>query len=507
MNTSSHTKKGIKTARIGFLLFWISFCIGDILWILGLYSIAYVIILLALTGSLWSRYYRYIIISFVCGIIWGFALGHHENITHKNTLKYLTQLTENFEKKADITLTIDTILYTKERTKTYKAYIDNFDTFDNFDIWNNTWENLSQNRLYKVSVFVEVPENLAIYDGDRLRFRWKIEPTLRFPLTDFERYAYFHGGYGRIFLTNFEKTHTWKKWYIYSVQERWKSLFESYFPRDVAWTLLGMTIGSIELIESDLKKAFIESGTSHILVVSGANIAFLIILASFFMKYLPLSRIWRHSIVISIILFYGTLVWWEVSVVRATIMWILSYSIVEYGGRGSSKSILILTGIILILYEPLSPLYDAGFGLSFGATLGILLFEKPLSDSFSRIHTPKVIISLMTVTLWALCGSLPILIYHFGEIAIGSLMANILIGWVLGWILSVSVIFATVASISHIGGILSGWLIYIPTRYIIMITDYFQYGYHLSIPISLRPHISLFFLWCIVFFFIESEFD
>ncbi len=52
-----------------------------------------------------------------------------------------------------------------------------------------------------------------------------------------------------------------------------------------------MTIGSIELIESGLKKAFIESGTSHILVVSGANIAFLIILVSFFMKYLPLSRI------------------------------------------------------------------------------------------------------------------------------------------------------------------------------------------------------------------------
>lgn len=507
MNTSSYTKKGIKTARIGFLLFWISFCIGDILWILWLYSIAYVIILLVLTGSLWLRYYRYIIIVFVCGIIWGFALGHHEDITHKNTLNHLIELTENFEKKAEITLTIDTILYTKERTKTYKAYIDNFDTFDNFDKWNKTWESYYYNGIERLSVFVEVPENLAIYNGDILRFRTNIEPTLRFPLTDFERYAYFHGWYGRIFLTNFEKIHTWRKWYIYFMQERWKWLFESYFPRDVAWTLLGMTIGSIELIESGLKKAFIESGTSHILVVSGANIAFLIILVSFFMKYLPLSRIWRNGIIISIVLFYGTLVWWEVSVVRATIMWILSYSIVEYGGSGSSKSILILAWIILILYEPLSPIYDAGFGLSFGATLGILLFEKPLSNYFSQIHTPKVIISLITVSLWALFGSLPILIYHFGEIALGSLVANILIGWVLGWILSASVLFATLASLSHIGGILSGWLIYVPTRYIIMITDWFQYGYQISIPDALRPHISLFLLWYIVFFFLESEFD
>ena len=68
----------------------------------------------------------------------------------------------------------------------------------------------------------------------------------------------------------------------------WNDTFESYFPRDIAGTLLGMTIGSIDLLSRETKDAFIATGISHILVVSGSNIAFLIILLTFFLKYFPL---------------------------------------------------------------------------------------------------------------------------------------------------------------------------------------------------------------------------
>ena len=104
-----------------------------------------------------------------------------------------------------------------------------------------------------------------------------------------------------------------------------------------------MTIGIDAFLGSETKKSFIHSGISHILVVSGSNIAFLIFFMMFFLKYTQIGKYGRILIVGSCILFYASLVGWEVSVVRATIMGILSYLIVEYGGRASSISTLALS--------------------------------------------------------------------------------------------------------------------------------------------------------------------
>lgn len=95
---------------------------------------------------------------------------------------------------------------------------------------------------------------------------------------------------------------------IDAIKSSWEKIFISYFPSDVAGTLLGMTIGSIDILSRETKDAFIASGTSHILVVSGANIAFLIIILTFFLKYLPIKKTIRAMIVCSFIIFYGTLV-------------------------------------------------------------------------------------------------------------------------------------------------------------------------------------------------------
>ena len=77
----------------------------------------------------------------------------------------------------------------------------------------------------------------------------------------------------------------------------WEKLFLFYFPKDISGTLLGMTIGSISSLSREMKDAFIQSGTSHILVVSGSNIAFLIILITGVLKYFSLKKIIRMSIV------------------------------------------------------------------------------------------------------------------------------------------------------------------------------------------------------------------
>jgi competence protein ComEC len=81
-----------------------------------------------------------------------------------------------------------------------------------------------------------------------------------------------------------------------------------------------------------------------------------------------------------------------------------------------------------VTIHPLAPLYDAGFGLSFSATLGILLFHPPIEKWCKKNKFPHIIISIVSVSIGAMLGSLPMLIFHFEKIPLATLLTNLLIG-------------------------------------------------------------------------------
>jgi competence protein ComEC len=72
-------------------------------------------------------------------------------------------------------------------------------------------------------------------------------------------------------------------------------------------------------------------------------------------------------------------------------------------------------------------LYDAGFQLSFLATLGIVLIYGPLSEKFKIENDFLGIKSIVLVTISAQLGVLGILIYTFDSISLISLLANVII--------------------------------------------------------------------------------
>lgn len=79
-----------------------------------------------------------------------------------------------------------------------------------------------------------------------------------------------------------------------SIQRRiqlWaKSVIFSGFPENISGIILGMTIGNIELLSTEIKKSFTNAGITHILVVSGSNIAFVIIILTSLLRYIPLKK-------------------------------------------------------------------------------------------------------------------------------------------------------------------------------------------------------------------------
>jgi Competence protein len=77
-----------------------------------------------------------------------------------------------------------------------------------------------------------------------------------------------------------------------------------------------------------------------------------------------------------------------------------------------------------------------------------------MRDMLKNRYTPSWIIDIVGVTIAASIGSIVAIIYHFGTIPLYTLISNILISGLLGWILLSSVIYLA-------GSILGIWFSYI----------------------------------------------
>ena len=407
--------------------------------------------------------------------------------------KSLDIVTDHFTKKVSVRWCIDSLAYNWDFTATYRLKIDTIDTFSP--------KKYNQN----IGIFIDVPKNLTLKSGDCILFNNKVLSTLSFPLSGFERYSWKSNMYGKSSVPTFVTTHRSDSTPLENVHTWAIKNLSHWFPQNITSIVLGMTIGNTWLLSKATKNDFLLSGTTHILVVSGSNIAFVILIVLFLLRYLRIWSTWRILSVIILVIAYGSLVWWDAPVLRAVIMGIITYLGLQYEKRISSVTLLLGICVLLSLYNPFLLLYDAGFWLSFWATFWILLFQKKIQWIIEKIHLGSLVSSIVSVTLWASIGSLPLLIFHFWVLSLGGIIANILIAVFLWPLLIFSVIYLGLIA-CWITGLYYPWLfVYIPAKVILMITWFFSWGYQLHIDEALRAPISMFLLGCLLYFFFQSE--
>lgn len=134
---------------------------------------------------------------------------------------------------------------------------------------------------------------------------------------------------------------------------------------------------------------------------------------------------------------YTVLVGGDAPVVRAAIMGGFSLFARQIGRRQHGLNSLSITAALMMAFNPLL-LWDAGFQLSFAATLGLILYAEPwtaaleswLGKRVSAEITKKLtgpISEYFLLTLAAQLTTFPILVYHFQRVSWVSLPANLAI--------------------------------------------------------------------------------
>lgn len=225
--------------------------------------------------------------------------------------------------------------------------------------------------------------------------------------------------------------------------------------------LSGFLLGDVRDIPATIEADFRAAGLTHLLAVSGQNLAFLLAVAGPLLRRMQLRG--RLCTTLGLIAFFAVLTRAEPSVLRASAMAAIACW-AAFAGRPTSRlRVLSLAVAALVLVDPMLT-RSVGFQLSVGASVGLALLASPIA---SRLSGPRWLAESLGVTIAAQAGVAPVLLTTFGGMPLVTPVANLfavpvagpLTAWGLTGGLVAGVFGAPVATVLHAPtNLMVGWI-------------------------------------------------
>ena len=191
----------------------------------------------------------------------------------------------------------------------------------------------------------------------------------------------------------------------------------------------GFLLGETRQISPEVYTLFRDSGTLHVLAVSGSNVALVLLFTLLVLRPFGIKQPWRGGILLLVVVLFALLSYSQPSVIRASTMAAFIIVAGMLGREYNLNHIVSLTILVILLAAP-SQLFDVGFQLSAVTAWGLVLLVKPVSDRFSRWHNTywyRWLVFPAIVSVIAQICSAPLIAYYFGKVPIVSLPANLLV--------------------------------------------------------------------------------
>lgn len=225
---------------------------------------------------------------------------------------------------------------------------------------------------------------------------------------------------------------------------------------------LGLVIGD-DRGQGDLRRfRFEAAGLTHLLAVSGSNVAFVLAVAA------PLvRRLERHArLAVSgvVLVLFALVTRAEPSVLRAAVMAAVVLVAVTLGRVAPGTRVLAVAVVLLLLADPLL-VHSLGFQLSVAATGGLLVLTRPILE---RLRGPTWLTAPLAVTLAAQVATAPLLLWLNGGLPSVAVVANLLAGPAAG---AVMVLGVTAGLLAGLVGDGAAALLQVPARALVWWVD------------------------------------
>lgn len=221
-------------------------------------------------------------------------------------------------------------------------------------------------------------------------------------------------------------------------------VFENNFDKELLPIISGITLGEKGDISRELNADFQDSGAMHLLVASGGNVGFVTLIVYFLCSLLGLRRVSSAGAALTIALFYTLIAGADAPLLRAYLMAFCSTLGFVLGRKSGLLQGFVLAGLIILIFNPQS-LFEAGFQMSFLATLSIILFAGNFKIRNALPKYIRTLIELFLISLVAQLSLVPIFFNYFHKISLVAPLSNIILiplsgvlmgGGFLLWILS-----------------------------------------------------------------------
>lgn len=205
--------------------------------------------------------------------------------------------------------------------------------------------------------------------------------------------------------------------------------------------LTGILIGNKENLGEDIEEAFRDSNLSHMLAVSGSHISYVIMGISFAIATIKIGKRKSKIITIIFLLFFILITGSTASVTRTCYMTVYILLANLFHKKVTTLSSISVSFLLLMMSNPYC-IFDVGLQLSYGGTIGIVVFYNPLKKYFiknehkkGKANISKLKVKVQEMILLTISANIiifPIIMYHFNNISLTFFISNLLASPIMG---------------------------------------------------------------------------
>lgn len=272
--------------------------------------------------------------------------------------------------------------------------------------------------------------------GDRIKLKGKFrefkEPSNLYE-KDMKRFGLINNIYGEIInpkIISFKRENSiWRR--FSELQDDIIEVFDRRLSYRAGNFLSAVMLGRRDKLESSVIQEFADSGTIHLLAVSGLHVGFLIMLLTMLSSLVNLKSAPFIIINSAALLSYAAFTGAGPSVIRAVLMAIILMVSRPMKRKMKFIDIIGTAGILSLLFDP-NQIFNQGFILSFAAVASIAIIYQPVSEILKkRFATDNYFIKTagdgVVLSLLVTIGLLPFVLYIFGKYNFVSIISNVVI--------------------------------------------------------------------------------
>jgi len=250
------------------------------------------------------------------------------------------------------------------------------------------------------------------------------------------------------------------------------------WPEPDSSLIAGILYGSRSGLPDDVTVNFSRTGVSHIVAVSGYNVTIIILALHALLIYVGFFRRQSFWLLVLLIIVFVFFTGASASVVRAGLMALLVLLSQHIGRISAIDRVLVYAALVMLVVNPYLLVWDAGFQLSFLATIGLVYISPILQRFFEKKFKIKnaIIVGVVEIflnTISAIIATLPLILYQFGRFSVSAPLVNMLILWLIPLLMLVAFSALVLSFIFFPLGQFVAWFAWLGTRYVILVVDWF----------------------------------